>query len=149
MNLYGSSEKFHQRAVTSIFDKKLLFLNWLVIRDLLRKSQNYWGDSLPSETTRTLQYIFGQINLTYKLYTPWETAISDLLVWPNFATFQFKEFLCGLRRQAMVQIHLTVIASDILNLVATFQDFRFLLYFSGKYIPSAFPFGVLHQYQGA
>ena len=105
VNLFSSSEKFHQRAgeifkyrnchsfnvesisgllalhlrmlpldhrVTSIFGKKKLFLNRLVIKDLWRKNQNYWRDSLPSETTRMLRELFGQINLTYNyINTPW------------------------------------------------------------------------------
>ena len=35
------------------------------------------------------------------------------------------------------------------NQIMTFNHIKHVnLYFSGKYIPSAFPFGVLHKYQG-
>ena len=61
--------KYRKCQGTSIFGKKLLFFfNRLVVRDLWWKSQNYWRDSLPSETKETLPELFGQIYLTYKLY---------------------------------------------------------------------------------
>ena len=94
------------------------------------------------------------------------------LVWPNLGRIGGSvkgSFLplkdCGLRlKQAehprlVMQTHLTVIRSVTFDTATTSSvylgrspidvifHFLFLL-LSGKYIPSAFPFGVLHQYQG-
>ena len=98
------------------------------------------------------------------------------MVWPNFGRIGGSvkgSFLplkdCGLRlKQAekkvasrlVMQTHLTVMRSVTFDTTTTTSSvylgrspidviFHFLfLLLSGKYIPSAFPFGVLHQYQG-
>ena len=75
VNLFASSEKFHQRtreifkyrnAIVSTEDpSQVLSRRSRVIRDLWWKSQIYLQNSLPSETTRTLQELFGQINIIF------------------------------------------------------------------------------------
>ena len=86
----------------------------------------------------------------------------ELVAASKVPSFLWRIAACGWSRQKgnlVMQTHLTVMRSvtfDTTTSLCVFLGrrpidviFHFLfLLLSGKYIPSAFPFGVLHQYQG-